>query len=69
MSVGEILKELREEKHMNQEQLGKVLGVSGRQISNYECNNQIFRDEKSFQKNNSSYNGSYNGSRTCSMWW
>ena len=50
MSVGEILKELREEKHMTQEQLGKVLGVSGRQISNYECNNQIFRDEKSFQK-------------------
>lgn len=50
MSFGEILKELREEKHITQEQLGKVLGVSGRQISNYECNHQIFRDEESFQK-------------------
>lgn len=50
MSFGERLKELREEKGMNQNQLGEILGVSGRQVSNYESDNQILRDEESFQK-------------------
>ena len=50
MSFGERLKELREEKKMNQTELGKILGVTGRQVSNYESDNQILRDEESFQK-------------------
>lgn len=50
MSFGEILRELREQKDMTQEQLGDILGVSGRQISNYESDRQILRDEASFQK-------------------
>lgn len=50
MSLGERLKELREEKNLTQNELGQILGVSGRQISNYESNKQIFRDEESFLK-------------------
>ena len=50
MSFGERLRELREEIGMNQNQLGKILGVTGRQVSNYELDNQILRDEESFQK-------------------
>lgn len=48
MSFGERLRELREEKGMTQEDLGKLLGVSGRQAGNYESNKQFLRDEESF---------------------
>lgn len=50
MSFGERLRELREEKGMTQEDLGKLLGVSGRQAGNYESNKQFLRDEESFLK-------------------
>ena len=50
MSFGERLKELREEKRMTQKDIGDLLGVSGRQVGNYEANKQIFRDEQSFLK-------------------
>lgn len=50
MTFGERLRELREEKGMTQEDLGKLLGVSGRQAGNYEANKQFLRDEASFLK-------------------
>ena len=50
MSFGERLRELREENGMTQEDLGKLLGVSGRQAGNYEANNQFIRDEESLLK-------------------
>lgn len=50
MSFGERLRELREEKGMTQEELGKLLNVSGRQAGNYEANKQFLRDEESFLK-------------------
>lgn len=50
VSFGERLKELREEKTMTQNNLGELLGVSGRQVGNYEANKQILRDEQSFLK-------------------
>lgn len=50
MSFGERLRELREEKGMTQEDLGNLLGVSGRQAGNYESNKQFLRDEESFLK-------------------
>ena len=50
MSFGERLKELREERNMTQQELGKLLGVSGRQVGNYEANKQFLRDEESFLK-------------------
>lgn len=50
MSFGERLRELREEKGMTQEDLGRLLGVTGRQAGNYEANKQFIRDEDSFIK-------------------
>lgn len=35
---------------MTQEDLGQLLGVSGRQAGNYEANKQFIRDEKTFLK-------------------
>ena len=50
MSLGERLKELREDKHITQEELGKILGVSGRQVGNYEADKTFPRDEEMMRK-------------------
>jgi len=50
MSFGERLRELREELNMTQEDLGRMLGVSGRQAGNYEANKQFIRDEETLLK-------------------
>ena len=50
MSFGERLRELREELNMTQEDLGRMLGVSGRQAGNYEANKQFIKDEETFLK-------------------
>ena len=39
--IGSFLKELRKEKHMTQEQLAEVLGVSGRTVSRWETGRSL----------------------------
>lgn len=50
MSFGERLRELREEKKLRQKDLGNIIGVSGRQIGNYEADKQLPRTQDSFSK-------------------
>lgn len=45
MSFGKKLKELREEKNITQEQLGKIIGVSGRVVGYYESNERFPKDD------------------------
>ncbi len=45
MNLGARLRGLREEKGMTQAQLGSVLGVSGRQVGNYESGVAFPRDQ------------------------
>lgn len=49
MTFGERLRELREDKGITQKQLGALLGVSGRQVGNYEADNTFPRDEIMFR--------------------
>lgn len=50
MTFGERLKQLRQEKEMNQKELGEVIGVGARMISFYENNEHIPRDANSIIK-------------------
>ena len=50
MNFGERLKKMRQEKEMTQAELGKVIGVSARQVSYYETGRFFPRDEEMMRK-------------------